>query len=365
MRRLICIALCLGFLFGCANSNQKVVTDVYSLLDKDYASVRAQGNVAMGQGDYDQALEHFLQVWQSNRDDFNLTYAIAICYSEIGEAELAGRFLLETLKYFVHELSMEQIAEALYNVYEDEAFAEYREKAKEHNEALSKTRGEISYITTTTKNVYRTVLPDDFDKENEYSILIFMHGHGGSPFNFAPYSPLLQERDIIFVQPQGPYPWDITLGRNTSFSWGIMDYSAETDPDDISWNHTMNFILALSHELKAQYNVKSLYLSGFSQGGGQTMGIGLRNQDMFDGLICFGGALWSFEHEEELPSNQGIPVLVVHGENDTVVSYEQGIEIFERLESLGYEVDLQTFEGGHNIPREEFIKALEWIKKTK
>ena len=350
-------------MLGCAATARNAQVDVLSLLEGDFRESMLKGNTLFRSGAYEEALPELLDYWQSNRDDFNVTFAIAQCYSQIGKAELAGKFLVETIKHYAFELSTEQLETAFSNVYEDDVFAGYLAQVKEHNESLQNNRGTVGYITAPTKLRYRTVLPQNYDPLNEYIVLIFMHGHGGSMLNFASYSPILQENNIIFIQPQGPYPWEMALGRSASFSWGVMDIDESEDYEsgNFSWALTTDFIMQLNKELREKYNVKSLYLSGFSQGGGQSLSIGLRNQDAFDGLVCFGGALWAFDDDELLPPNEGVSVLIVHGETDMVVSFDSGVDAYNRLKEQDYDVHLQTFDGAHTIPREVFIKSIEWI----
>ncbi|MCL2063000.1 MAG: dienelactone hydrolase family protein [Candidatus Cloacimonetes bacterium] len=331
-----------------------------SLLSHNNIDYVRAGQAAFREGDYEEAIEQFFNYWQTQRDDYNALLQIAIAYSQLNNPELAGRFLQEAQKRTIIQFSREITERHFETVYENEIFQNYLHEVYETIDEQEKQRGFISYIETPTKMRYRTILPENFDPEKEYPVMIYMHGYGGNPHNIFYVSDLLIENDFIFVLPYAPYPFEISSREFTSLSWGIFDYDEGEFNDSHSGMLTRNYILKLNYELRQNYNVKSLFLSGFSQGGFNTLGIGLTNQEMFEGLICFGGAL--FLDDEDFIDNGNIPVLIVHGESDMAVRYESGVEAFERLKNRGYDVELYSFDGAHVMNHEIVTKAIEWMK---
>jgi predicted esterase len=366
--RIIAIITALFLLTNCAKntliSTHSSHIDYDELLSFDNSVYLRQGHAAWGDGNYEKAIEYFLKFWQTQRDNPDALFSIAAAYARLNNPEMAGRFLLEASK---RTLSMDpnRINRIFEEVLDREEFLHYRDEMDKTIRERERNRGYISYIESPTKLRYRTVLPDDFDPEKEYTVLIFMHGFGGSPFNFHRYADILIERNIIFVQPQAPYPFEMSIsGRlDAGFSWVIFDYNEGEFNAEHSAFLTNNHIVNLSKSLREKYNISSMFLSGFSQGGMQTLGIGLSNQDAFDGLICFGGGL--LLPIGSIKENGDIPVLIVHGNADLVVTLEMGTTAYERLKNKGYNVTINLFDGAHVIPREEFIKALDWLEETK
>ncbi|MCL2063003.1 MAG: alpha/beta hydrolase-fold protein [Candidatus Cloacimonetes bacterium] len=358
-RKKLFLMLILGLFLISTNVISIEIETAERLLNEDNQDILQRGYAAYSEENFAKALEYFFDYWQTQRDDYNALYFMALCYNQLNNPELAGRFFLEAKKRTRTQFSKENSERNFSNVWEEEAFQVYRDEVFEIIDSRERERGFMSYHEITSKIRYRTILPDDFDPEKEYPVMIFLHGHGGSPLNSSTLSEAFRENDIIFIMPQAPYPWEITIRRTTNFSWMIVDFDEGDYNDSHSIVLTQNYITSLNHSLREQYNVSSFYLSGFSQGGYQTLSIGLQNQDIFDALICFGGGLALPEFL--IPENGEIPVLIVHGESDMVVTFETGVDAYERLKAMGYNIELFPFDGAHEMSHEIIEKAIEWM----
>ena len=80
------------------------------------------------------------------------------------------------------------------------------------------------------------------------------------------------------------------------------------------------------------------------------------------GGIAAGGHLPE-DVADRLDKIEPFPTLIVHGHEDESVDVEKAQEGEARLQAHGYEVDVQFFEGGHDLPAEELEKILEWMEK--
>ena len=332
---------------------------VDELLNENTQELVQQAAQAYSEERYEEAAEFFLRFWQTQRDSYNALLNIAICYNAMNNADLAGRFFLEAQKRARLVFSKETSESTFSNVWDMEDFQQYKDQVFEIIDKRENERGFMSYLNVPTKIRYRTILPDDFNPEKDYNVLIYLHGHGGNPFNITPFSNLFQENNMIFVVPQAPYPWELSHFVNTSYSWMIVDYDEGDYNDEHSILLTQNYIRTLNKTIREKYSVAQIFLAGFSQGGYQTLSIGLQNQDIFNGLVCFGGGLAL--PEEYIPENGTIPVLVVHGESDMVVSFETGVDAYERLKAFGYNVEMFPFDGAHVMTSEIIEKAIEWM----
>ena len=331
------------------------------LLNENTQEIAQRGVDAYNEERYQDAVHYFLQYWQTQRDSYNALLYIAQCYDALANPELAGRFYLEAQKRARLIFSKETSERTFANVWDDDAFQPYKNQVFDIIDSRENERGFMSYLNVLSKIRYRTILPDNFDSEKEYNVMIYLHGHGGNPFNITPFSTQFQENNMILVVPQAPYPWELSNFVNTSYSWMIVDFDEGDYNEDHSILLTQNYIVSLNNAIREKYNVSSMFLGGFSQGGYQTLSIGLQNQDIFNGLVCFGGGLAL--PEEFIPENGTIPVLIVHGESDTVVSYETGVDAYERLKHFGYDVELYPFDGAHVMTNEIINKAIEWMIK--
>ncbi|MCL2063850.1 MAG: alpha/beta hydrolase-fold protein [Candidatus Cloacimonetes bacterium] len=330
------------------------------LLNHDNHEYMRLGQAVYSEGRYEEALEYFFRFWQTQRDDENSLYFIALCYNHLNNPELAGKFLLEAKKRTITQFSKENTERNFSNVWDNATFRIYLNEVFDLIDQKNKERGYISYIETNIKVRYRTILPEGFDPEKEYPVMIYLHGFGGSPYNIFGLSEMFRSEEMIFVVPFAPYPWELSSQEFTSLSWNIFDYDeGEYNENHSSWL-TMNYILKLNQTIREKYSVSQVFLGGFSQGGINSFSIGLTNQEAFDGLICFGGALML--PEGSIDRNGRIRVLIIHGENDTVIPFDSGIEAYQRLQFKGYDVEMYPYDGAHVMTRAIVQKAIDWMK---
>ena len=349
-------------LFMVANGYDK--EQIVNRLDEDYRALRNQADALLTQGNAEEAIGYYLKYLGHKRDDYVTLYNTALAFGMLKEPELAGRFLLEAVRNGWDDF--EHISEDnkyLANVEKSEAFIKYRNQCEEIIKRVKRTKGEISYIEVPMKIRYRTVLPDNFNSNITYTVLIMMHGYGGNHNNFATLTTGLQESNIIFVAPQATYPFETIITREPSFSWAIFDSEYEKENNnEHNFSLVSSYILKLTEEIKTKYKVDKVFLAGFSQGGFHTLAIGTTNPNIFNGLICFGGGISDDVVDEELALGKATPVLIVHGEQDFVVPYEYGTNAMERLKNAGYDVSLYNFKGGHTVSRDAFEKAINWLR---
>lgn len=141
-------------------------------------------------------------------------------------------------------------------------------------------------------------------------------------------------------------------------------------------------------EVQALFHVdpERVYLTGLSMGGAGTMKLGLRYPDRFAAIapVCgFGGALTGVEEEagrpavfrrletcmSSLPIAENafaLPVKLMHGEADPVVPVKNSIALHDRLQELGYRVEMEIYPGVDHaawVPAYENARIFEWFSQ--
>jgi phospholipase/carboxylesterase len=125
------------------------------------------------------------------------------------------------------------------------------------------------------------------------------------------------------------------------------------------------YVLGVVEDLRSRYEVSGVWLMGHSQGAGFTFQIGLRNPDVFSGLIPNAGWLdREWLPDSVLAAASGLPVFVIHGRDDGIVEYQAALDAVETLEGFGCDVELFDFEGGHRVPEEGLQAAREWMREV-
>ncbi|MCL2064518.1 MAG: hypothetical protein FWG98_09120 [Candidatus Cloacimonetes bacterium] len=316
---------------------------VKAIFNEDIDELIYLSYVAESEGRLEVAIEHTYRNWLTNRNGFGPLLSIAMMYNDLNNPEMAGLFLLESVKRSPTSFRTEAIERGFDNVWNNATFLEYRDEAIALNQKKIMDSGYASYVDITTTVGYRTILPDNFNPENEYSVVIYMHDDNRFPTEYLDFkSALFRENNLILVVPNSPYALSFSHLLPTIYSWEIGGNTENT-------NFIAEYILKINQAIRDKYNVKSMYLSGFNNSSTHAFNIGLQNQDVFDGLISFGGDIAL----SEIPNskNEKFPMFVIHGENDD----------FEIFISRGYDVELFQTANDYDIIPETTQKAIAWI----
>ncbi len=322
------------------------------------------GKELIGQEKYNEALAYYLEYWKTNMKDATTLYNIACLYGLTGNSEKASAFLLKSVEYGMTDYSSIEKDVDFTKIKNDTLFVSTLKKIKNALEKNEKLLGSIGYVQTEVKLRYRIILPENYNPQNKYTLLVGLHGYGGSNKQFIKYSQFIKNENIIYVCPQAPYPFENSAGKLTSFSWTVPDFE-----ENINRNHSSElstkFVLTVIEDVKKKYAINAVYLTGFSQGGFMTFGISLHNPKIFDGAISFGGGLREdWITTSQIKKAKNLPFLIVHGLKDNVVPYDNAQKAYNLLTKYGYNVTLSSFNGGHFVSKDEFVKAIEWIKNN-
>lgn len=173
---------------------------------------------------------------------------------------------------------------------------------------------------------YLLYLPQDYDQQEKWPLLLFLHGGG--------------ERgdDLGLLTIHGP-PKKIAAGEQFP-----MIVVSPQCPKDQRWQSVT--LLALLDDLCERYKVDEdrIYLTGISMGGFGLWAMAFDAPDRFAALapICGGGeTYWA-------KSIKHIPAWVFHGELDEGVPVRRSQEMFDELKKQGGDPKLTIFPGvGH------------------
>ncbi len=212
----------------------------------------------------------------------------------------------------------------------------------------------------------RVRLPENYDPEKKYPLLIGLHGNGGSSAGFIRLWDRFKERGFIYAAPEGAYPKPGRAGSGGEhYSWEIQV------KDEKLWVRgdamTVNSILEVANDLSRRYNIDKTYLLGFSQGAAYAYITGLKHAGVFHGIIAIGGRFppvnksYSVISEQDIKNNKHLRIFISHGKQDRALSFKAAPQAKKKFESYGYNVTFHSFEGGHIIPVPVLEKIKNWI----
>jgi phospholipase/carboxylesterase len=198
--------------------------------------------------------------------------------------------------------------------------------------------------------------------------IICLHGLGASGDDLAVVTPLLQidHLPIRFIFPNAPIkPVTINGGYQMPAWYDIHGLGVNATEDEPG-------ILAAEQQIKdliTEQNVqgissKHIFLLGFSQGGALALFTGLRYHEPLAGIMGLSTYLPLHETlmESTHPANQKTPVLVAHGEEDSLVPMHFAIHTKEFLTRCDYNLDYKLYPIGHTLCPEEVLDISRWLQ---
>jgi len=219
---------------------------------------------------------------------------------------------------------------------------------------------------------YRILLPQDYDTNRAYPLLLVLHGagergndneaqlkHGADLFL---KTEVRQDYPAIVVFPQCAQDgyWS-NVDRERGEAKFTFTFSSNGAPTP-----QMETLQNLVADLTKRYNVdlSRIYVGGLSMGGMGTFEIVRRNPKLFAGAfaIC-GGA-----HPDTASKMINTPFWIFHGDSDKVVAYEHSVLIVAALKAAGAKVKFTTYDGvGHNSWSKAFEdkQLLPWLFSNK
>lgn len=198
------------------------------------------------------------------------------------------------------------------------------------------------------------------------SVVLFLHGYGadgkdllGLSEPLAPHMP-----DTVFIAADAP---DRSMANPLGFQWfpiPWIDGSSEVAAAE-GMRRSAKLLDALIDRILAEEGIDSeqLVLFGFSQGTMMSLHIAPRRAEPIAGIVAFSGRLMVPEKlaDEKLSEP---PILLIHGDADDVVPFEDMKNAGEALQSAGFEVYAHVMEGtAHGIAPDGLNVALAFMRE--
>ncbi len=224
----------------------------------------------------------------------------------------------------------------------------------------------------------RVHLPEGFDSTQTYPAVIALHGYGGSSERFDRVARAFAQAGFLTVVPEGPYPVPMADADRHS-TWELSTWLSDlglgpdlTDDPAIEAQSIkitgFEFLPSVIDRIQEQYRVGPLYAFGFSLGGVYALGGGFYNRDRFEAIIAFGTGS-GIERElftmrgGRLEDGSHLKVRLVLGRSDRFVPFSEAERLRDLLKEAGYDVTLDAFDGGHEVPDDALGRAVTWLRK--
>ena len=203
------------------------------------------------------------------------------------------------------------------------------------------------------------------------SSVIWMHGLGADAHDFEPIVPELglpAELSVRFVFPNAPIrPVTVNGGMRMRAWYDVFstDLPRRADPDGI-YESERAIVALLEREKQRGVPAEHIVLAGFSQGGAMALHTGLRYPDRLAGILALSCylPLANNLNSERRPENQPTPIFMAHGDCDAVIPIRYGQQSAELLQRLGYRLEWQDYDMGHEICWQEIRDVARWLGRV-
>lgn len=198
------------------------------------------------------------------------------------------------------------------------------------------------------------------------SAVIWLHGLGADGHDFANMVPQLGlpiDSSIRFIFPHAPIrPVTISGGYAMRAWYDILGLGRLSQQDVSGIQEADESVCALIHQQEqAGLSTDRIVLAGFSQGGAMALYTGVRYPRRLAGILALSTYL---PLAETLPQSvDSCPILMIHGTEDSIVSFDLGEHSRAYLEKQHYNVEWLTYPMGHSVCPEEIEHIRSWLQR--
>ena len=191
-------------------------------------------------------------------------------------------------------------------------------------------------------------------------LLILLHGVGSNEQDLIGLAPALDSRFFV-VSARAPVTLD--YGR---YGW----YHVQFTPtgfifDQEEAEQSRKLIMQFVKELLDSYNVDParVFLMGFSQGCIMSVAAALTHPQMFAGIVGMSGRLLPDLLTKTASPEllRGMPLMIVHGMQDSVISINDGRALRDALQTLPVDLTYIEYPMGHHVSDESLFDISAWL----
>ncbi|MFW5824387.1 MAG: alpha/beta hydrolase [Marinobacter sp.] len=194
--------------------------------------------------------------------------------------------------------------------------------------------------------------------DNPDAAVIWLHGLGASGHDFEPVVPELglpAGAAVRFIFPHAPeMPVTINGGIRMPAWYDIKSLELGRTVDEQQLKASAKAVSALVKQETGR-GVKSerIVIAGFSQGGAVAYELGLSYPERLAGILALSTYFATADSVNCSEANRDIPIGVFHGTHDPMVPEALGRASVEKLRTMGYTVEYQTYPMEHAVCLEE------------
>ncbi len=192
------------------------------------------------------------------------------------------------------------------------------------------------------------------------TLLLALHGYGQTCERFLHVLQPLKAEGITVLAPQAPNAFYIKMPtRTVGFTWLTRFERDQAVQDFFAY---MDQVVAVASQERA-VPFRRIFLLGFSQGVSMAWRYALSGHVQPAGLIACGADLPP-DVQPILKETSPFPVLLAHGNSDSIVPAQKTHEAEQVLRNSGFQPEKFLFPGGHEIPVSLLQYIADWMRRS-
>lgn len=196
--------------------------------------------------------------------------------------------------------------------------------------------------------------------------VIWLHGLGADGHDFEAIVPELTldpSLEIRFVFPNAPkIPVTVNGGMVMPAWYDILDMSIERKVDHIQLTQSAEAIIALvEKEIARGIPSERIILAGFSQGGAVVYQAALSYHKPLAGLLAMSTYLATADTISLNSNNADLPMMIMHGTQDSVVPEQLGQFANSFFSNKGYKCQYKTYSMQHSVCSKQVNDISQWL----
>ncbi len=196
--------------------------------------------------------------------------------------------------------------------------------------------------------------------EGQPPLLIQLHGVGSNERDLFAFADLLDPRFVV-VSARAP----LVVGPD-NFAWFEVRFASQGNMINAEQLRSSRetLIRFISEATQAyQTDPQRVYLLGFSQGGIMGLSVALTQPALVAGVAALSARIPAEVVPDFAPRAQvaGLPLLLTHGTEDTVIPIRYARETQQTLADLPVDLTYREYEMGHQVTPKSLDDVLAWL----
>ena len=201
----------------------------------------------------------------------------------------------------------------------------------------------------------RTFLPEGYEPNYPYPLVVFFHPRGGSEHQVLRLAPLLSDRNYVCIGLRGP---ETVTGRKdggVGYAWG---------PDGRFDGLIEDYVFRAVEQTRRLYHVHSerIYLAGLCEGAVQAYRLALAYPERMAGVIALNGSMPQYGNPLfRWPEIRPLRAFVGHGIANPFVPLSSARQDCRLLYTAGVDVQMHTYLSTQRLHPDMLRDVNRWI----